>query len=213
MTEQRRTLDTILSGRLIAVIRLDDPRDARAIADAIVDGGIGTIEITLTTPGAFDLIAALADHPGVLIGAGSVMTIADAARAFAGGAMFYASPVADPALIALAHEAGRVAMPGAYTPSEIVAAARAGADLVKIFPMPADPVAYLRAVRGPIRDVLMAPSGGVNLDTARPLLDAGAAALNVGSWLTHAPDGTILPLSEIEARARRMVVAVRETTT
>jgi 2-dehydro-3-deoxyphosphogluconate aldolase/(4S)-4-hydroxy-2-oxoglutarate aldolase len=205
MEGRSQILDAILRNRLIAVVRLDDAARAIEVVEAIAAGGITTIEITLTTPGAIELVEELAPREDLLVGAGTVLSPRDAVRAFAAGALFYASPVTDPGLISAAHAAGRLAMPGALTPNEIVAADRAGADLIKIFPMPADAAPYLRSIGGPLRELRLAPSGGVTPDTAASLLEAGAAALNVGTWLTSERSGRLLSLEEITSRAARLV--------
>lgn len=201
-------LATILERKLIAVVRLDDPSRSMEIVDAIVAGGITTIEVTLTTPGAVELIEELAKREEIVVGAGTVMTRQESERVFDAGARFYASPVLDRELVELAHARGSVAMPGAYTPTEMIAAERAGADLIKIFPMPSDTVSFLRAIRGPFPHLRLAPSGGVNATTAKELLAAGAAALNVGSWLTHRSAGELLPIEEIRARAAELTQAI-----
>lgn len=208
MPDTGSTLETILRHRLIAVLRLDSAQRAIEIAEAIVAGGITTIEVTLTTPGALGVLAELAGRDGLLVGAGTVLSARDADAAFAAGARFYASPVLDPALIALAHDAGAIAMPGAFTPTEMVAADRAGADLIKIFPMPPDPAAYIRTLRGPLPGLRLAPSGGVTAQTAAALLQAGASALNVGTWLTHNPGGILAPAATIRARASQLLEAI-----
>jgi len=184
MPTHEEILDRMLRDKIVAVIRVDDAARAADIIEAIVAGGITTIEITLTTPGAIGLIERFAQRGELLIGAGTVLDAGTAREAFAAGAGFYASPIFDSRLVTLAHVEGRCAMPGAYTPTEIMTAWRAGADIVKIFPMPADGAAYIAALRGPMPGLHLAPSGGVTAATAGPLLAAGAAALNVGSWLT-----------------------------
>lgn len=203
----RTALDRMLRGKLIAVIRMDDPGQAREAIEAIVAGGITIIEITLTTPEAPRLIESFAQRPELLIGAGTVLD-ADAAREVAAaGARFLASPIFDPGVVELARESGLVSMPGAYTPTEILTASRAGADIIKIFPMPADGAAYISSLMGPLPLLRLAPSGGVNAVTAPMLLAAGAAALNVGSWLTHERGGAPGIPEHISARAAGLVAA------
>ncbi len=204
-------LDRILADRLIAVLRLDLPLEGTlAVAEAIAAEGIAPIEVTFTTPGAIEAISRLAGRSDVLVGAGTVLDERQAREAIDAGARFLASPITDPAIIAIARSAGVVAMPGAVTPTEIVAAWRAGADLVKLFPMPSDGLKYLAALRGPLPEIRMAPSGGVSPETAGPFLRAGAAALNVGTWLTHEKDGSVGAPEQIAARARGLVRAVRD---
>jgi 2-dehydro-3-deoxyphosphogluconate aldolase/(4S)-4-hydroxy-2-oxoglutarate aldolase len=205
------TLATMLRERVVAVLRFDSAAECRAAAEAMAVGGVTTLEITLTTPDAFAVIAELAARGGLVVGVGSVRSEKDLARAIDAGASFMASPVCDPAIVAAARERGVVAMPGALTPTEIDRAWRAGADLVKVFPMPRDATTYLRAILGPMPELRLAPSGGVSADTAREMLEAGAAALNVGTWMTHR-GGTALHPSEIRGRAEQLVGAVRAAT-
>jgi len=202
------TLRTILEHRLIAVLRFNEGDPVIDVADAMIAGGIQVVEVTLTTPGALRAIAELATRPGVTVGAGSILSSSLALDALAAGAGFCASPIADADTIRSVNEAGAVSMPGAMTPTEIVAAWRAGGALIKVFPMPDDAVRYTRLVRGPLPEIPLAPSGGITPTTAPLLLAAGASALNVGSWLTHGSDGGVLPLAIIETRARALVHAV-----
>ncbi|MEP7218028.1 MAG: bifunctional 4-hydroxy-2-oxoglutarate aldolase/2-dehydro-3-deoxy-phosphogluconate aldolase [Bacteroidota bacterium] len=209
MTARAETLQRILDGKIIAVIRFDSADQAAGIIDIIVSAGIAAVEITLTTDGAIGLIERLAGRDDLLIGAGTVLKKSRAKAVFDAGALFYASPVFDPRLVATAHQAGCVAMPGALTPTEVMAAWRGAADIVKLFPMPAEGARYLSAIRAPLPDIPIAPSGGVSLETAEALLRAGAAALNVGTWLTHEPDGTISDEKIIRDRAESLVALVR----
>ena len=201
MDRRQRTLRDIVRKRLIAVIRLDAPDRAVEIVEAMADAGITTIEVTLTTPGGIELIAALAGRPGLIVGAGSVLAESQAREAFAAGAAFYASPIFDARIMAIARDADVVTMPGAYTPTEIVTAWRGGADLVKIFPMPTEGASYIRSIRGPLPDIRLAPSGGVTPATVPALLRAGASALNVGTWLTHEPGGEPGSAARVRERA------------
>ncbi len=207
MEQSSTALERMLRHALVAVVRLDHEEAIDAVVEAIAAGGITTVEITLTTPGALDALARWSARPELLVGAGSVMSTEDVARAVDHGALFIASPVCDEAVVATTTAAGCVAMPGAMTPTEIVRARSVGADIVKVFPMPADGAGYIRAIRGPLPSVRLAPSGGVRADTAASLLRAGADALNVGSWLTHEPDGSISPLAAITERATALCVA------
>jgi 2-dehydro-3-deoxyphosphogluconate aldolase/(4S)-4-hydroxy-2-oxoglutarate aldolase len=201
MQGRRETLEKIVERRLIGVLRLDSPERAIEMAGAMADGGITTIEVTLTTPGAIGVIAELGRRRDLIVGAGSVLTEAQAREAFSAGARFYASPIFDPLIMAIARAADAMTMPGALTPTEIVNAWSGGADLVKIFPMPADGASYIKSIRGPLPEIRLAPSGGVSPATIPSLLGAGASALNVGTWLTHEPDGELGSAAAITARA------------
>ena len=208
MSQRERIRETILAQRVIAVIREDDPEHVPPLIDALVRTGITTVEITLTTPDALRLIAGYSGRSGVLAGAGSVLDPKRAQQAFDAGAQFYASPCFDPLIVDIAHRAERAALPGALTPNEILAAWRGGADIVKVFPMPADAPPYLRALLAPMPDILLAPSGGITADNAAQCLHAGAAALNVGSWLT--PQGKTIEerVGKTERRGRLLLDAI-----
>lgn len=208
MLQKEQILSRILSHRIIAVLRLDSDHDALEICDALFAGGIRVIEATLTTPGALKLIERLSERADLVVGAGTVLDAVTARITFECGARFFASPILDRATVEAAHDHGAVAMPGAATPTEIHAAHIAGADLIKLFPMPPDGTRTLRTLLAPFPDIRLAPSGGVNDTTAPELLRAGAAALNVGTWLTHESDGKTSSIGRIEKRARAIVEAV-----
>jgi 2-dehydro-3-deoxyphosphogluconate aldolase/(4S)-4-hydroxy-2-oxoglutarate aldolase len=198
-------LDRVLDRRIIAVVRTATAEDASRVIDALAAANISIIEITLTTPGALELIEHHARRDDLLIGAGTVLDIQQARSAITAGARFYASPLFDPDVLELMKEAGCVTMPGAFTPTEIHRAWQAGADLVKLFPMPDDGPRFIRTLRGPLPEIRFAPSGGVTPQTASLLLQAGAAALNVGTWLTHEKDGRVGTVEGIGERAGRLV--------
>lgn len=200
----------IFDQRLIAVVRLSSADGAEEIIDAIIAGGIAVIEITLTTPGAPELIMRYSGRDGVTVGAGTVMTMHDVYASLDAGATFLASPVTDASMIQTAANGGAMAIPGAATPTEIVHAWNEGAGIVKLFPAPPDTAAYLRALRGPLPEIPIAPSGGITPETAPGLLAAGAAALLVGSWLTHAADGTIDDPQAVTKRAKQLCTAVAD---
>jgi 2-dehydro-3-deoxyphosphogluconate aldolase/(4S)-4-hydroxy-2-oxoglutarate aldolase len=209
MSRRTEILDRILAERIIAVIRVDLPIDRTlTVVDAVAASGIRIIEVTLTTPDATTVIERLSGRTDLLVGAGTVLDESDAQRAFEAGADFFASPVADIGLVHLAGDLDRVSMPGALTPTEILSIWRAGADLVKVFPMPSEGARYLRAITAPLRGIPLAPSGGISPETAGPLLDAGAVALNVGTWLTHETDGSLSPERVITERGARLCEAV-----
>ena len=201
-------LTTILGRRLVAVLRFDTAEACLVSAEAVASGGITVLEVTMTTPGAIDVIAHLSARGDMIVGVGSVRAAGDLRRAADAGARFMASPITDADVVATARSLGVVAMPGALTPGEIARAWDAGADIVKVFPMPVDGASYIRSVLGPMPDIRLAPSGGVTPTSARSYLDAGASALNVGSWLTH-DDGHAAAPDVIRRRAEELVGVVR----
>ncbi len=208
-SSRRSTIrDAIERQRVIAVVRVDNFERAAAIANALVAGGIRIIEVTLTTPGHEQLIADLARRGDIIIGAGTVLTEQHVRTVDELGAMFFASPIFDPRAVATALELDMVAIPGVATPTEMVTALQAGADLLKLFPMPPDPIRYLRALGGPFPDLPLAPSGGVTRDNAAALLAAGARTLFVGSWLADDERGSPRRPSEISSCARELLAAV-----
>jgi 2-dehydro-3-deoxyphosphogluconate aldolase / (4S)-4-hydroxy-2-oxoglutarate aldolase len=170
---------------LVPVIRASSPDEARFAADAIYEGGISVAEITMTVPGALDVISDLArNSPGVLIGAGTVLNAESARRCLEAGAQFLVSPGLHLKTVEHAVHHKVLIIAGALTPTEIMAAWEAGADFVKVFPCSnVGGPSYLRALKGPFPDIPLVPTGGVNLETAQEFLRAGAAALGVGGEL------------------------------
>lgn len=203
-------LRKLTDSRIIAVIRETDPEMAAALIDALCTAGITTIEVTLTTPGALELIRQYSGDKRLLIGAGSVLTLQDANQILAAGADFYASPCFDAEVVSQVREAECVAMPGALTPNEILTAWSAGAHIVKVFPVPPDGPSYIRSVLAPLPHLRLAPSGGIHAGNAADFLRAGSAVLNVGSWLTprHNDPGTRLVTVAERARALRESVGM-----
>ncbi|HYP75054.1 MAG TPA: bifunctional 4-hydroxy-2-oxoglutarate aldolase/2-dehydro-3-deoxy-phosphogluconate aldolase [Polyangiaceae bacterium] len=196
---------------IVPVIRAPSPELAILACEAILAGGISVFEITMTIPDAPAVIRALRTRLAnrALVGAGTVLDVADARACIEADAEFIVSPGFDLATIAAAHEAGIAALPGALTPTEVIAAWKAGADIVKIFPASAlGGASYLKALKGPLPQVKLMPTGGVNVNTAKDFLAAGAVALGVGSELVDiaaVQDGRANVLTE---RAREFVAAV-----
>jgi 2-dehydro-3-deoxyphosphogluconate aldolase / (4S)-4-hydroxy-2-oxoglutarate aldolase len=170
---------------IVPVIRASSPAEARFAAEAIHHGGISIAEITMTVPGATDVISEMArGFPEVLVGAGTVLNPEVARRCLDAGAKFLVSPGLNVKTIELANKENVLIMSGALTPTEVITAWEAGADFVKIFPCAqVGGASYIRALKGPFPDVPLVPTGGVNLETAADFLAAGAAALGVGGEL------------------------------
>ncbi len=176
--------------------------------DAALRGGFRIIEFTLSIPGAFELIEEFSKREGVLVGAGTVLEVEQARRAVAAGACFLVSPVVDEPVIAAASALGVAAMPGTHTPTEMVRAHRAGAQLCKLFPAPAGGPAWLRSVRGPLPFLKIVPTNGVTLDGPEgmePWLAAGAWAVGFVAELFTPAHIAAGDWSAIEARARAIV--------
>ncbi len=176
----------VVERRVVAILRCAEPE---RVGTAVIERGVDVVEVPLGVPGALAAISTLsASFPSALVGAGTVMSAADAASALDGGARFLLSPVLRPEVIEAAHAAGAAAVPGAFTPTEIDACMRAGADLVKLFPAdqltPADARTLLAALPG----ARLLPTGGISAANAADWLAAGAVAVGVGGALTHEPE-------------------------
>jgi len=183
------TKEIIERSGIIPVLRARSADEGHALAEALAAGGITVIEVTMTVPGAVDLLRALHSQYGdrVLLGSGTVTTAAQAEATIEAGAEFVVSPSLHPEVIAATRARGKVSIPGAMTPTEAITAWRAGADYVKIFPCSAlGGASYLKALLAPFPELRLIPTGGVTLQTAADFLRAGARALGVGTDLVNA---------------------------
>jgi 2-dehydro-3-deoxyphosphogluconate aldolase / (4S)-4-hydroxy-2-oxoglutarate aldolase len=173
---------------LIPVLRARSSRQARAIVDAMIAGGVRVVEVTMTVPGAVDLLKELKDAygAGLLLGSGTVTTGAQAGATIEAGAEFVVSPSFHRDVILATKQSGKLSIPGALTPTETITAWEAGADYVKIFPCSAvGGAAYLKSLLAPFPHLKLIPTGGVTLETAEGFLRAGARALGVGGDLVN----------------------------
>src|SRR3954454_24641862 len=202
--------DAVATTRVIAILRAEDASRAEAVVEGLLEDGIRSLELTLTTKGALDVVeppgAAVPD--GTDLGMGTVLTADDVDRAVDAGARFVVSPSVAPPVIEAAARHGIGSYPGAFTPTEIHAAWTGGASAVKLFPAGALGPGYLAAVRAPLPDIPLVPTGGVAVESVGAWLDAGAAAVALGSPLLGdalAPDGDLDGLAE---RARAVCAAV-----
>jgi len=195
---------------VVAVIRLKDPGKLREVVDAIAAGGVRALEVTMTVPGAVELIRALAPGlpEGFLLGAGTVTDAATARAVIDAGARFVVSPVFRPEVIAACHERDVPAMPGCFSPTEIFAAHEYGADVVKVFPATMLGPQFLRDVRAPLPHIKLMPTGGVTLDNAGDWIRAGAVAVGIGSALLDAKAIESDRFDVLTANARRVVASV-----
>lgn len=183
-------------------------------ADAVRAGGITVVEITMTVPGAVGVIRELKRSCGadVLVGAGTVLNPAMAEECIAAGAEFLVSPGLNVKTIELARREGKLMMAGALTPTEVITAWEAGSDIVKIFPCgQVGGAKYIKALKGPLPQVPMVPTGGVNLQTAAEFIEAGAVALGVGGELVQAEALKTGKAEEIVENARKFVEIVKKT--
>jgi len=170
---------------LVPVLRAESEAQAMALAHAIADGGVTCLEVTMTVPGALDVMVRLErERPDILMGAGTVLDAETAEACIGAGAQFIVSPAFDEKTVSYCRKHEIAVLPGALTPTEVLLAWNAGADVVKIFPASAMGGAkYLRSLKAPLPDIEMIPTGGVSLATAREFLEAGAFALGVGADL------------------------------
>jgi 2-dehydro-3-deoxyphosphogluconate aldolase / (4S)-4-hydroxy-2-oxoglutarate aldolase len=188
--DKQAVRDRILQIGIVPVVRASSPSEARNAAESVCRGGIPIVEITMTVPGAIDVIRELAKHAAteLLVGAGTVLNAEIAQRCLDAGAQFLVSPGFKAETVALAVGARTLIMAGALTPTEVITAWEAGADFVKVFPCgQVGGAKYIKALKAPLPDIPLVPTGGVNLNTAAEFLEAGAAALGIGGELVH-PD-------------------------
>ena len=195
-------LERLLATGVIAVVRAREAKGIATIARALQAGGVHAVEITLTTSGAVGAIAELARDEAMLIGAGTVLDAAAAGSVLDAGARFVVSPTLEPDVIRACRDRNVPCIPGAFTPTEVLAAWRAGASLVKLFPAVTVGPGFVRELLGPLPSLRIVPSGGVTLESVGDWIRAGAAAVSVGGALLGAP------LADLTTRARAFVTAV-----
>ena len=184
--EKREIFNRMVSEGVIPVVRVSSAQEAMDVSDAIKEGGVSLIEITMSVQGAIDVIKELTRKykDEIIMGAGTILDPETGRAALLAGAQFIVSPTLNLDLIHLAHRYSAVVIPGAMTPTEILSAWNAGADMVKVFPAAQlGGPEYLKALRGPLPQILLVPTGGVNLQNAAAFIKAGATALGVGGEL------------------------------
>lgn len=187
--------EAIRAGRVIAIGRNLEPATVLSIGQALIDGGVRAFEVTLNSRGAIGAIARLVERFGpeeLLIGAGTVLDLEQAGEAVDAGAQFLVMPNTDLDLVRWAAERQIPAFPGAFTPTEILGAWRAGAAAVKLFPASAVGPSFVRELRGPLPEIPLVPTGGVTIENATAFIAAGALAVGMGSWLTAGGDPAVI---------------------
>ena len=209
-TEQ---LQRVLDQGIVAVVRSPDSHRLVDVAKALADGGVGIMEITFTVPNALEVIRQVRHQMGdnVLLGAGTVLDPETARAAILAGAEFIVAPTLNREIIALCHRYDKLVMPGAFTPTEILSAWEAGADIVKVFPADVGGAAYFKALRGPLPQIRLMPTGGVDLSTAAEFLKAGACCLGVGSQLVDPKTVAAGDYARIRDLARQYVAIVQKS--
>jgi len=205
-------LELIRQTGVIAIMRARSSDQLLAAAEAIKAGGVRVIEVTMTTPGALEVIERATKRycDEVLFGAGSVLDAETARAAILAGAGFVVAPTLNPGAIKLCNRYGIPIMPGCYTPTEMLAALEAGADMIKFFPADFGGPEFVKAVLAPLPQLQIIPVGGVTLDTAANFIRAGAVALGVGSSLINQKLLEANDLDELQHRAGRFIEEVRK---
>lgn len=205
-------LSRVVQCGIVAVIRAKSGEQLVDVARALHAGGVDVMEVTFTVPRAVHVLERVADQLGdqVLLGAGTVLDTETARAAMLAGAEFIVSPNTNAEVIRICRRYGKLAMPGAFTPTEVVTAFEAGADVVKIFPCDVGGPSYLKALHGPLPHIPLMPTGGVGLDNAAEYLQAGACSLGVGGSLVEAKTVEKGDFGRIEELARRFRAVVKQ---
>ncbi|MBL9081811.1 MAG: bifunctional 4-hydroxy-2-oxoglutarate aldolase/2-dehydro-3-deoxy-phosphogluconate aldolase [Planctomycetales bacterium] len=203
----------LLNSGVVGIIRAPDGSQLVDVAKALAAGGVDCLEVTFTVPKAHKVLEQVADALGdkVLLGAGTVLDTETCRTAILAGAEFIVSPGTNVDVIAMCRRYSKLVMPGALTPTEVITAWQAGADFVKVFPCDVLGPQHLKALRGPLPQVKMIPTGGVTLETAADFIKAGASALGIGSSLVEPKAVAIKDFGRIESLAKQYVQIVRET--
>jgi len=210
---KEQILASILGIGIVPIVRADSAEQALQAAKAIYRGGIRTLEVTMTVPGAIRVLEKVADEFGdrITLGAGTVLDPETARSCMLAGARFFVSPSVSVPTIEMCNRYSMVVIPGALTPTEVVTAWDAGADLVKIFPAGnAGGPSYIKALKAPLPQVLMVPTGGVGLENAAEFFEAGASAIAVGGDIVGKKELDAGDYDGIEAKARRFLEVVAD---
>jgi 2-dehydro-3-deoxyphosphogluconate aldolase/(4S)-4-hydroxy-2-oxoglutarate aldolase len=203
----------VLDSGIVAVVRSPDSGQLVEVCRALVDGGVSVVEITMTVPDALDVVRAVRRALGdrVLLGAGTILDSETGRAALLAGAEYLVAPTLDLDVIRLCQRYDKLVMPGCFTPTEILAAWQAGADVVKVFPADVLGPAFFKALRGPLPQVRLMPTGGVDLNTAADFLKAGACCLGIGSQLVEPRAVAARDFDRIRDLARQYVQIVQQT--
>ncbi len=210
--DREEVIRRVRDSGLIAIMRHTDARRAIETAEALVAGGADVVEVTMNTAGAIGMVEAITAHFGsrLVVGAGTVLSVAAAEEAVAAGARLLVSPHLDEAIVGYAVERRVAVIPGAFTPTEIFRAWSAGASLVKVFPSGPVGPRYIRDVLAPLNDVPLVPTGGVTLENAGEFIRAGAAALGLGSALVDPRLVVSGDFAKLTDTARAFLATIRQ---
>jgi 2-dehydro-3-deoxyphosphogluconate aldolase / (4S)-4-hydroxy-2-oxoglutarate aldolase len=206
-------LRQILECGIVAVVRSPNSQHLVEVARALADGGVSVVEITMTVPGALDVVRHVRQSLGdrILLGAGTILDPETARAALLAGAEYLVAPTLNLDVIRMCQRYDKLVMPGAFTPTEILSAWEAGADIVKVFPADVMGPAFFKAIRGPLPQIRLMPTGGVDLTTAAEFLKAGACCLGIGSQLVEPKAVAEGDFDRIRDLARQYVGIVAET--
>lgn len=206
-------LTRVLDRGIVAIIRASSGEQLVDVAKALYEGGIDVLEVTFTVPGVLDILKAVRRELGdrVLLGAGTVLDCETARAAILAGAEFIVSPSLNTDVVKLCHRYDKLVMPGVLTPTEVVAAWQAGAEIVKVFPADVGGPNYLKALHGPLPQVRLMPTGGVDLETLPSFLRAGACCVGLGSALVEKKAVETGDMKRIRSLAEQYVELVRKT--
>ena len=212
MVEKESCLRQIVETGVVAVVRVDSSDQLLDVVQAVAEGGVRCVEVTMTTPNALRVISDTSERFGeeILIGVGSVLDAETARMAILAGAEFVVGPVLNRDLIAVCRRYGKVVIPGAFTPTEIVEAWQSGADLVKVFPASLGGPKLIKALKGPLPQIPLVPTGGVTADNAGDFIRAGAAAVAAGTSLVSKELVKQRDFKALTERARQFIEVVRE---
>ena len=205
-------LRRVLDCGIVAVVRSPDSQQLVDVARALADGGVGVVEITLSVPNALEALRQVRQALGdrVLLGAGTVLDAETARAVLLAGAEYIVTPTLNVDVIRLCQRYDKLVMPGAFSPTEILTAWEAGADIVKVFPADVLGPAFFKALRGPLPQIRLMPTGGVDLNTAAAFLGAGACCLGVGGQLVEPKAVADRNFDRLRDLARQYVAVVKQ---
>lgn len=206
-------LRQVLDCGIVAVVRSPDSQQLVEACRALADGGVTVVEITMTVPNALDVLRRVREALGdrLLLGAGTILDPETARAALLAGAEYLVAPTINVEVIRLCQRYDKLVMPGAFTPTEVLTAWEAGADIVKVFPADVVGPAFFKAIKGPLPQVRLMPTGGVDLKTAADFLKAGACCLGVGGQLVEPKAVAERNFDRIRDLARQYVAIVQQT--
>ncbi len=209
---REKILEKIIDCGVVAVIRVDNSEELLNIAKSLKEGGVIGIELTMTTPGALNMLPEISKNMGkdIVLGVGTVLDPETARLAILAGAEFIVSPVLKPEIIKICHRYDKVAIPGAYTPTEILTAWEEGGDVIKIFPASSLGPQFIKDIHGPMPHIRLSPTGGVSLENVGEFIKAGACFVGVGGNLVDKKLLSEKKWDLLSERAQKFIEEVRK---